>query len=328
MEIKYSCLTDIGRKRAKNEDSIGEAKTINGHVFIVCDGMGGHAGGQTASSLAVKCVLEFFGREKYSDIYIAINNAIKYANEQIYLKSIASPSLYGMGTTIALLIIKDDNIYFAHVGDSRIYMKLQNHLQRLTKDHSLVQKLVDEGMISESEAENHPRKNEILKALGTAQTIEPEICEKPIQPCKGDMFLLCSDGLNGMISDSDIFNVLNNHTGNDEKISELIRKANEAGGADNISEELIEITGSPHTTGVLYGNKQKSETTETITPPLEPLFRKSSLFRKICWSLAALIPLLALIYFIRFLPEEKTNKNPIPAKNDSLNTKVIPPETD
>ena len=244
---------EIGNVRTAQEDSHFSGATPNGYLFVVCDGMGGHVGGAEASSIAVKSIFEFFNREKYHDTRNALDDALQFANAQILGKVCEYPALKGMGTTACILLLQEDRAYIAHAGDSRIYLCLakEKELYRITKDHSFVQTLVDlpEGdpyKISDEEAENHPDKNRILKALGIKPDLTPTICEKPILPKNGDIFLLCSDGLSGMISDSVMQSVLTHSSKLEQKGDMLITLALEAGGYDNITLQLIEILGSPH----------------------------------------------------------------------------------
>jgi len=240
---------EIGKVRTAQEDCHFNDKTPNGYLFVVCDGMGGHVGGAEASSTAVKSIFEFFNKEKYDNIPQALNNALQFANAQILGKVSEYPALKGMGTTACILLLQDSKVYIAHVGDSRMYLFLgkEKELIRITKDHSYVQKLVDTGEISDDEAEQHPDKNRILKALGIKHELEPAICEKPILPKNNDMFLICSDGLNGMLPDSKIKQVLSfkNNT-IEQKGNMLVNLALEAGGLDNITLQLIQISDSPH----------------------------------------------------------------------------------
>ncbi len=166
-------LTNVGKVRQENEDNLGYAETPNGDIFVVCDGMGGHIGGKIASSIAVDSIIDFFSSKQKANITDAIDEAIKFANSNIYNKTKEDPKLRGMGTTIVLLIIQEDKIYIGHVGDSRIYLMSDEHLYKLTSDHSYVQKLIEQGIINEEEAETHSRKNELLKALGIRETVEP-----------------------------------------------------------------------------------------------------------------------------------------------------------
>lgn len=237
--------TNVGNKRPANEDFLGYSDTPNGLIYIVCDGMGGHVGGATASQLAVKSIIDFFSEKPYENIYVALSEAIVFANQEILKKAANEPELKGMGTTCTVLVAREPEIFIAHVGDSRIYLQSGDNLFRLTKDHSFVQDLVDQGVISDDEAESHPRKNQILKALGINQNLEPTVHSAPIHPSSGDKFLLCSDGLNGEINDEKIKNIFNSSNDINSVGTELIKAALNAGGKDNVTIEIIEVLTSP-----------------------------------------------------------------------------------
>ncbi len=247
--MKYTCksLTDIGRVRSANEDNLGEAQTPNGHLFVVCDGMGGHVGGATASSIAVNSIIEYFMRDTYDNLILAIDRSLSFANEQIYASALSNPDLKGMGTTAVVLLVRGEECFIGHVGDSRIYLRSNGKLNRITKDHSVVQTLVDRGLIKDEDAENHPNKNQILQALGIASEVSSTVCQSPILPKAGDMFMLCSDGLNGMVTDRDLENILQEDNIEVTTIN-LITAANNAGGHDNITASLVLIEESAHTT--------------------------------------------------------------------------------
>ncbi len=236
--------TDAGKVRNMNEDYYGTRETRNGEVVIVCDGMGGHAGGETASRLAVDSIISSLNEKVDTDPINALNEALLYANKVILDYAREHPELKGMGSTCVALLLKDDCFYYAHVGDSRIYLFSGNHLQQLTKDHSLVQSLVDAKAISAKDAEHHPRKNEITNALGLERMLPPSLCQKPVRPQNGDMVLLCTDGLTGMVSDQKIQDVLCSSSDLYEKAKELVLLANNAGGSDNITLQLVKFTGS------------------------------------------------------------------------------------
>ena len=229
-------ISDVGNVRQANEDDWAVANTPNGYLFVVCDGMGGHAGGQMASKIAVEKIIEHFQKEKYRNPQQELNNALQFANIQILGYASDNSEYKGMGTTACILLIQKGNkqgnkAYIAHVGDSRIYIyaKRKNDnerkLYRLTKDDSFVQTLVDEWnegikkgiseeqlrakeLIPDCEAENHPNKNRILKALGIKSELKLNAKQEHIEPANDDIFLLCTDGLNGEISDSTIQNIL------------------------------------------------------------------------------------------------------------------------
>lgn len=241
----------IGNVRKAQEDCHDIAmKTPNGDVFVVCDGMGGHVGGAKASSLAVDSIISFLKKERYDDPLVALNGALQFANMQILGFAAANPGYKGMGTTACIVLIQSDEAYIAHAGDSRIYLYLgkEKELHRITKDHSYVQTLVDAGQITDEQAEHHPNKNRILKALGVTPNLEPSFGKA--KPKNGDIFLICSDGLSGMIPDSTIEKVLGQNSTLDAKGELLINLAMQGetvhpGGQDNCTLELIQIDNSP-----------------------------------------------------------------------------------
>ena len=164
--FEFGNTTHVGKVRKANEDYFGSFETPNGFVFLVCDGMGGHVGGSVASQLAVESIQEYLTNQKYNDLAEALSNSIIYANKAILAYVQNHPALGGMGTTCVALVVKENTLYYAHVGDSRIYIYSHNLLQRLTIDHSFVQRLVDFGEIYEEEAKKHPRRIALPTALG------------------------------------------------------------------------------------------------------------------------------------------------------------------
>lgn len=246
LRIQFANHTDVGRVRQANEDNQGHSEYFWGQVWVVCDGMGGHVGGARASHIAVTSILEYFARDKGQDPVDALKKAIAFANEQIYATALNDSSLRGMGTTCVVILQKESSLWIAHVGDSRAYIYTDGKLYKLTRDHSFVQRLVDEGAIAEEDAESHPRKNELLRALGIRGEVEVEVIADAILPKKGDTFLLCSDGLYGMTGDTGIQKVLAGAGTLEDKARLLIEEANEAGGTDNITVSLLHVTDSPH----------------------------------------------------------------------------------
>jgi len=235
----YINLTDKGRVRERNEDSLSYFDTINGHVFVVCDGMGGHNAGDVASELAVESVRDYLNETYCSNPFDAVENAILYANKMVYNLALGNDYLAGMGTTIVLALVRDDRIYYGHVGDSRIYLYRNQVFDQMTEDHSIVQQLLKSGMITRSEAKDHPKKHEITRALGLSLSIEAEVSPKAIIPQNDDFLLLCSDGLTNMVDDSEISKILDNPYGINDKATKLINRANRNGGLDNISLLLV-----------------------------------------------------------------------------------------
>lgn len=239
--------TDVGRKRKANEDNGGHFITINGLVSVVCDGMGGHVGGAVASQIAIETIREFLECQYYDDPREAIGLAIQTANETIIRRAQMQPDLNGMGSTCVLLLVRDGKVYIGHVGDSRIYLIREKNIIQLTKDHSFVQSLVDMGHITKEEAEHHPRKNEITNALGIPQMTPATVRPDPIEPQAGDCFLLCSDGLSGMVNDKAIERIVSKQREytSQQRADILVQTANANGGVDNITVELVEFAVSP-----------------------------------------------------------------------------------
>lgn len=250
-ESKIFAKGVIGNVRKAQEDSHGmRLGTPNGDLFVVCDGMGGHVGGAMASKIAVDSIVEYIGKERYATPVAALDGALQFANMQILGYANEHPEYRGMGTTACIVLVRDTDVWIAHVGDSRIYLYLgkEKELHRITKDHSFVQTLVDAGEITDEEAEHHPNKNRILKALGIKPELYPAFNfeDKPIFVKNGDIFLICSDGLSGMIPDSTIERVLGEKLTLQERGDKLIELAMQGetvqpGGQDNCTLELIEI---------------------------------------------------------------------------------------
>lgn len=240
-------MSVVGLVRKVNEDHCGYSHTQNGELFVVCDGMGGHVGGAVASKIGVTSIIEHLESYKYDDLRVALNSAISFANTQIVGYALEHPDLEGMGTTACVMLVKDGQCWIAHVGDSRIYLFENDNktLYRVTKDHSLVQSLVDKGDLDDRQAEHHARKNVILRALGVDSQVVAEISSTPLLPRKGDVFLICSDGLCGMIDDNEIEKILSEKTSLENALEKLIQNAgNTPGkGQDNCTGEVIEFKG-------------------------------------------------------------------------------------
>jgi PPM family protein phosphatase len=239
--FEFANLSDTGKVRKANEDYYDSFESPNGYVFVLCDGMGGHIGGAVASQTAVEAIKMVFTERQFNSISDSLNEAIQYANTAIQNKVKQDPSLATMGTTAAVLVIQDNMVYYAHVGDSRIYFLRSNELSQLTRDHSYVQSLVDRGILTPEQAESHPKKNQITRALGTRDEVEPDICESPIKAADNDIFLLCSDGLTGMVSTEFVKQVLASTTSLNEKAIRLVAEANNNGGSDNITVQIVEF---------------------------------------------------------------------------------------
>ena len=286
-ESKIFAKGVIGNVRKAQEDSHGwKLGTPNGDLFVVCDGMGGHVGGAMASRLAVDSIVGFIDKEQYATPVEALNGALQFANMQILGYAADHPEYQGMGTTACIVLIQGDGVWIAHVGDSRIYLYLgkEKQLHRITKDHSYVQTLVDAGEITDEEAEHHPNKNRILKALGIKPELQPTFNyeNKPIHPKNGDIFLICSDGLSGMIPDRTISSVLGEESLTlQQKGDTLIDRAMEGetvcpGGQDNCTVELIEVDKSPWKENEFKSYNPIGVTYEAPARKKEPAFLKQN----------------------------------------------------
>ncbi|MCD8236155.1 MAG: Stp1/IreP family PP2C-type Ser/Thr phosphatase [Prevotellaceae bacterium] len=240
-------LSDIGCKRKANEDYCGHFECGNGLVSVVCDGMGGHVGGAVASHLAVDSIKEFLCANTFEDPRTAICEAINVANTAILEYTQTHPELRGMGSTCVMLIVKNGKVYIGSVGDSQIYLIRRKTIKQITKDESFVQALVDSGVITKEEAEHHPRKNEITNALGLPDMKPATVRQEAILPEAGDCFLLCSDGLSGMVSDADIEKTVSKQKelSFHQRVEELVEKAKRNGGLDNITVQLVEFSATP-----------------------------------------------------------------------------------
>lgn len=237
--MRIAAKTDIGRVRDSNQDAYAAGELPGGTAWaVVCGGMGGAAGGSVASSTAVKIISDRISSH-YRDGMSAnsvknlLVSAITSANVSIYDLSKANEELNGMGTTVVAAVISDNTAYVAHAGDSRAYI-IENgeHIYQLTKDHSMVQEMVENGKLTPEQAKEHPRKNIITRALGVDETINIDFCEEQLDD--NGVLLLCTDGLTNYIEVEDIFSVTK-----DSKYYEfaelLVDKANSNGGGDNIT---------------------------------------------------------------------------------------------
>lgn len=249
MQVKAFGLSHVGRQRQHNEDSYlveDDAK-----LFLVADGMGGHAAGEIASRIAVDSINEFIVHSKsddgtwphaYDEHFRRSTNrlmaAVRLANTRVLEAMRKDARLRGMGTTVVACLVDNDLISVAHVGDSRAYLIRDKQLSRITNDHSWVFEQVQAGMLTEAEAEKHPLRNVITRALGGALQVTPDASEIEARP--GDVYLLCSDGLTGMVSEDEILKVVTQNDGDLKKAChQLIDVANEHGGLDNVTAVLV-----------------------------------------------------------------------------------------
>lgn len=245
--LEIAGFTDTGMNRDHNEDCIGF--DLHTGIAVLADGMGGHQAGEVASKMAVEHVLaqlkylltkQSNGSITGSQMRRLVSNTISRSNRKIYAASGANSSQNGMGTTVVAAVVRDSKIYAGHVGDSRLYLFRNETLKRITKDHSLIQDLVDKGFYTEEEAKFAPINHVVTRALGTSAEVEVDVLQQQAE--QNDVFLLCSDGLSDMIPDRAIEQVLAGQTSNlEEKARGLVNLANLYGGKDNISVILIKV---------------------------------------------------------------------------------------
>lgn len=315
--IQIAGLTDVGRARTQNEDNLIEFDSPNGYVVAVCDGMGGENGGATASDLAVTIIKDILTNNTFSTPQEAIVKACNAANQGILHRASSRPELGGMGSTCVIAIIQNDLIYYGWIGDSRIYYYTPNQgLEQLSKDQSYVQTLVDNGEITPEEAECHPRKNEILNALGIEEMTPPVICQEPIPVNAGGTLMLCSDGLSGMVPNFTIERVLGQREKTpSQRCEQLINLANEAGGLDNITVQIIECS-APAAVGVPPTGFRREPVTE------QP--KKSSNTKSLIGIAVISLLLVGVIAYlvIEFMKDEPTPK--LPVKNEQFEKKDKP----
>jgi protein phosphatase len=241
LRFEPAMLTDVGIVRSHNEDAIRyfppESGAHRGALALVADGMGGHAAGEVASEIAVDTIRRVF-YEAEGSLPKALRSAFAAANAAILDWTKSHPECTGMGTTCTALALGDSEAWLAHIGDSRAYLLRNGTLSQLSNDQTLVAQLVREGKLTEEEARHSPVSNVILQALGMGPDIEPDIWERPLTLAPGDTLILCSDGLSGLVADSDIAEIAG-RLAPIEAGTALIAAANEAGGTDNISVGVI-----------------------------------------------------------------------------------------
>lgn len=239
--------TDVGKIRENNEDSVlikNEPVGALPNLFVVADGMGGHKAGEVASSLAIRYCCDYLSEENVQgEMLDELIDGVRYANEMVYEFSRSDDKCSNMGTTFVGCTIYDNRAYIAHVGDSRMYKITNDDIEQITMDHSYVAEMVRAGKLTPEEAENHPDRNIITRAVGTDPKVEVDGIVLDIK--KDDILLLCSDGLSTMVSDREIFNIAkDNRLTLNDRIDALIDRANENGGRDNISVILISWEGN------------------------------------------------------------------------------------
>ncbi|MFE3454914.1 Stp1/IreP family PP2C-type Ser/Thr phosphatase [Nonomuraea sp. NPDC059194] len=240
--LRYAARSDVGLLREGNEDSA----YASGRLLAVADGMGGHAHGEVASSVAIAAMASLEESQQGGDLLNAIEAAVREANRKLHEMVGRDPSLKGMGTTLTAMLWNGTQVALVHVGDSRAYLLRRGELYQITHDHTLVQQLVDDGRITPEEAATHPQRSILLRALDGSGEVDPDLTLREAQ--LGDRYLLCSDGLSGVVSAETLHATLTNIDDPEEVVRQLIDLANRGGGPDNITcvlADVVDLTETP-----------------------------------------------------------------------------------
>lgn len=250
LRLQVAQHTDIGCKRSTNEDNAltvlpedPQIRKDKGALFVVADGMGGHTQGDRASELAVNAVREAYYRHEDPNTATALPWAIKHANALVYGENVAhsgtSDPQKGMGTTCIAAVLQGGALTVANVGDSRVYVIHAGQIRQVSQDHSLVARMVREGVITAEQANHHEQRNVIYRSLGTEPEVEVDVFEERV--AEGDALVLCTDGLSGLVSDAEILRIVESYEP-EESVRQLISRANAAGGPDNITAVVVLVT--------------------------------------------------------------------------------------
>ena len=247
MMVEVKAATDLGLKRAQNEDSNGQwippvadERSRRGVLIVVADGMGGSRAGEVASRLAVETVLSFYREAPGVDLLEDLHHAVEAANRAVHRESAAHPELSGMGTTCTAVVLRGADAYLAHVGDSRAYLIQDGRIRQLTRDHSLVAQLVRDGQLTPEQAKVDPRRNVVTRSVGVGPHVEIDAEPVPVMLRAGDTVLVCSDGLHGVVADEELKAAASN-ADLAQGCADAIRLANQRGGPDNITVVLARV---------------------------------------------------------------------------------------
>ena len=246
--IELASLSDVGCQRQNNEDRYSywepeseEEFRRKGRVAMVADGMGGYEGGQEASRIAVETVEQVYASSLGNDPQALLNAGFLAAHQRIQEQASKDLALHGMGTTCTAIALLGNNLYYAHVGDSRLYIVRNGAISQLTRDHSYVSRLVADGILSEEEAESHPQRHILTAALGSGAEVFPETSPKPLSLGKGDVLVLCTDGLWSVVRETEIKSAVASPL--KQACKDLVALAKQRGGPDNITVQLLRQSG-------------------------------------------------------------------------------------
>jgi serine/threonine protein phosphatase PrpC len=284
--------THTGNVREINEDAFAFFESINGCFFVLCDGMGGVKGGKKAAEITIAEIEKTINASWEKDIPKLLTSVFENANTAVY-KNFAARK-FKPGTTLVVVLIRNNKVWYAHAGDSRVYYQPGRKLFQITKDHSYVEELIDQKEITREEALDHPRRNEITKAIGIHPYIQPDICKEPLNPNDDDYILLCSDGLTNELSDKEILSILKNNKTEKAKTEQLIDLTLKKGAHDNVTVQLIRFYNT--------GNAGK----EPVIPK-PPRTRKKKRIR--ISGISLLLIITALFFWFYREPIFKTSEN-------------------
>jgi serine/threonine protein phosphatase PrpC len=263
VRLLYAARTDVGMIRSGNEDNYAAEANKDRGLFIVADGMGGHAAGEVASEMAVQIVLRELSEVKELEgngVEQRVAKALKTANRAIHERTLVEVDKQGMGTTASVLIMSGRRYLIGQVGDSRVYLLRDGALSQVTKDHSYVQEQVDAGFLTPEQARYHPYSNVITRCVGASPEVEPDVYRGEMRV--GDLFLVASDGLTGMVDDRRLQTLLLSRATPDRKVHALISEANGRGGLDNITAIVVEVAE--------VGEQSDDTPTGEMEPPTRP----------------------------------------------------------
>ena len=312
MKVSYCSKTDLGLKHPINSDALGDKKTKNGHVFVVADGSPVDANGSFASRLAVQSILDFFEKEIFDNVFIGINHAFQFANEQVYRASILEEGLKGVFASVAVLLVRDEGVYYAHIGNARVYLKSEGKIQRLTTDHGYL----DVQLYPSNDVDYSKSQVKIPKALGNTPSISPAVCFAKLDVAAGDVLLVCTHGITKVLDDNSLNNRIE-YAQINSNILELVDAAKGKSAPENITLQLIAVTEGNiqkrmiPATSVHQNRVEDTPVTTKVETNQEQinLFNKISLDRKKTIKFGvAIIAVFLLIWFVFRQPHDDTDK--------------------
>lgn len=312
MKVSYCSKTDLGLKHPINSDALGDKKTKNGHVFVIADGSPVDANGSFASRLAVQSILDFFEKEIFDNVFIGINHAFQFANEQVYRASILEEGLKGVFASVAVVLVREEGVYYAHIGNARVYLKTEGKLQRLTNDHGYL----DVQMYPSNNEEATKQLLKLPKALGNTPSISPTVCFSKLDVAAGDVLLVCTHGITKVLDDNFLNSKIEYATIN-TNVLELVDSAKGKSVPENVTLQLIAVTeGNIQKRMISASSSEQNKVVDSssnveskVSQEQINLFNKISLDRKKTIKIgSAIIAVFVLIWFVFRQPHDDTDK--------------------